>query len=1356
MKEKIYNKAGIIVALVMLGVFCPFAHAAEWYVDDDAITEVADGTSSHPYPTIQAAVSRAGANDVIYVAEGVYSSGEEQIDGIRYARVHVSGKSGLKIMGAGRGESVIVGSRNPASSDFEDGKDRYVGCVYVEDKSSNVVIEGFTLRDGEAKPLLEAGGYGGGLYAPDQNAYLVDCDIVHCSAAFGGAMQGGTAVRCLLKDSYGNSGPATRTSRLINCVIVGSRSSVGSRAVFNDSTLYNCTAIDNGASKWTLQGTKGAAYNCIFALNSTASVLADEKDSNSVFTDCVAASTAAGGFMQVAGPAVGDYRPLAGSDAVAAGRLSHLSSLSLPIGIDALKDITGATIAANGDGRINAGAIQEAVSPAGGALVFQDGVYEVDGVTNTQSFFTWVYPDRYPTQYCVRAILPAGQHLQRLCRIDPATGEEKRYLPALVPYRDGSMWMMPPPDPAISATNLQLVAETVLYVDPNEGAGSDTTGDGSQGNPYATLQKAVDSASGRTIVYLKPGEYTNDVQVGANGRGFFRLYQTSNSSSVRIVSTDGAANTIIRGQPDPDFEDGKGSNAIKGLYLKKFTILQDVTIADCYTDSSSGTGAAQYGAAVYADSSTSDGPPQVIDCIITNCHAVNYVAVNYIVMRRCRIFDSSTDAYYAVGGSNAENSGMPVFSCYLRGVENRLANSSGNGLFGGNSRIYQTTVVGTPGSGRTTGRANVSYNSIWYGGKDIYSTSVFTNCLVYGLDGDAQGVYAKGDPFISDISLSGSLCTNSPALGAGGVPSADNFGTDFWKVACGDIDGKPLAFDAEGHPTLGAFQTPDPMARVTVQEPVGGGWAFEDGREFDDINLGESEAISVVAAAGTRPCIGVRCNGTDYIFTNGQTSATIPYAIAVNGTNGLSGIYTTDWYVDERNGSDGNSGFWRTAAKKTLADAVAALASGDTLWVLPGVYTNGATLHDSRYTIKSRVVVTNGVSVRSTDGPQSTFIVGAPATIDPDDYGCGANAVRCAYVGQNSQLSGFTLTGGRVNLANGNSYDSFGAAVLGYDGGRGCVVENCVISNNVSFLGTAARCDLFSCRVMGNTVMDRASGLHKGNAFGSYFYGNRGPSVLAYPQLIWNCTVARENWRLTGDSLSASLGNAVDGSLYANSFFGSSVSTGASEVRMDHVVMHNGTIGANTVTNVVIIADSSGQEFADGVPVIGANVCVDAGDASLNTNALGAVDLNGCARVRNGRMDIGCFEADWCGKYSQKLSGRKSFAVVAADSQVVLEEGADLTIRSGMLAAEWTNTAERTRTYGCGVEVTGSGVLSVTLNGEAFATLARTDGAQRLEFSNDAATNSLVFTYTPSEDDGGWAILKEFSFQGGGFVMTLK
>ena len=1324
------NKTSILVALAMMVIFCPFAHAAEWYVDDDAVVEGADGTSAHPYPTIQAAVSRAGANDVIYVAAGVYSSGEELITGSRYARVHVSGKTGLKILGAGRGRSVIVGSRNPASSGFESGKERYVGCVYVADESSNVVVEGFTLRDGEATSTTDASGSGGGLYALDQKAYLVDCDIVHCAAALGGAMQGGTAVRCLLKDSYGNSGPAARSGRLINCVIVGSRSSTANRAVFNVSTLYNCTVIDNGASSATLQG-KSYAYNCIFALNSTASVLANEAlDANSVLTDCVAASTAAGGFMQVAGPAVGDYRPLAGSDAVAAGKSSHLSSLSLPAGIDALKDFAGATIVANGDGRINAGALQEAVSPAGGALVFQNGVYEVDGATNTQTFFTWVYPDRYPTQYCVRAILPAGQHLQRLRRNDPATGSEKRDLPALVPYRDGTMWMMPSPDPAISVTNLQIVAKTVLYVDPKEGSGSDTTGDGSEGNPYATLQKAVNAASGATIVYLKPGEYTNDVQVGESSRGRFRLYQSSNSSSVRIVSTDGAAKTVIRGQPDPDSEDGKGPNAIKGLYLNKFTILQDVTIADCYTDSSSGASAARYGAAVYADSSTSDGPPQVIDCIITNCHAVNFVAVNYIVMRRCRIFDSSTDAFYAVGGSNAGNYDMPVFSCYLRGVENRLANNNDNGLFGGNARIYQTTVVGTPGSGCTTGSANVSYNSIWYGGKNIYSTSVFTNCLVYGLNGEAQGVYAKGDPFISDISLSGSLCANSPALGAGGVPSADNFGIAFWKVACGDVDGKPLVFDAEGHPTLGAFQTPDPKARVIVQEPVSGGWAFEDGREFADLNLGESEAISVIAAAGTRPCIGVRCNGTDYFFTNGQASATIPYAIAANGTDGLSGIYTTDWYVDEGNGSDANSGFWRTAAKKTLSDAAAALAAGDTLWVLPGVYTNGATLHDSRYTIKSRVVVKSGVSVKSTDGPQSTFIVGASATIDSDDYGCGADAVRCAYVGLNAQLSGFTLTGGRVNLANGNSYDGFGAAVLGYDGGCGCVVENCMISNNVSYLGTAARCDLFSCRVMGNTVMDRASGLHKGNAFGSYFYGNRGASVLAYPQLIWNCTIARENWLLTGNTLSVSLQNAVDGSLYANSFFGSSVSTGSNEVRMDHVVMHNGTIGINTVTNVVIIANSIDQEFTDGVPVIGANVCVDAGDASLNTNALGTVDLNGCARVRNGRMDIGCFEADWCGKYSQKLSGRKSFAVVAADSQVVLEEGADLTIRSGMLAAEWTNAAGRMRTYGCGVEVTGNGVLSVTLNGEAFATVVRTDGAQRLEFSNAAAKQTVLCSRT--------------------------
>ena len=47
---------------------------ADWYVDDDASAEGADGSLAHPYPTIQQAVEAASANQTIYVAEGVYTN----------------------------------------------------------------------------------------------------------------------------------------------------------------------------------------------------------------------------------------------------------------------------------------------------------------------------------------------------------------------------------------------------------------------------------------------------------------------------------------------------------------------------------------------------------------------------------------------------------------------------------------------------------------------------------------------------------------------------------------------------------------------------------------------------------------------------------------------------------------------------------------------------------------------------------------------------------------------------------------------------------------------------------------------------------------------------------------------------------------------------------------------------------------------------------------------------------------------------------------------------------------------------------------------------------------------------------
>ena len=187
------------------------------------------------------------------------------------------------------------------------------------------------------------------------------------------------------------------------------------------------------------------------------------------------------------------------------------------------------------------------------------------------------------------------------------------------------------------------------------------------------------------------------------------------------------------------------------------------------------------------------------------------------------------------------------------------------------------------------------------------------------------------------------------------------------------------------------------------------------------------------------------------------------------------------------------------------------------------------------------------------------------------------------------------------------------------------------------------------------------------------------------------------------------------------------------------------------------MVDFSTQAFTDGVvPVAGANVAVDAADETLCTNAFAAADLRGFQRVANGRRDIGAYEADWRGKYAQKLGGGSGFAVTSADEQVVLEEGSPLTVRDGTLAAEWTNTSGKPRRYGCGVAVTGTGTLAVTLNGEPFATVAAADGAQHLEFKNALALNSLEFTYTPGENDSGWAVLSDLTRETGGLKLNIR
>jgi parallel beta-helix repeat protein len=104
---------------------------------------------------------------------------------------------------------------------------------------------------------------------------------------------------------------------------------------------------------------------------------------------------------------------------------------------------------------------------------------------------------------------------------------------------------------------------------------------------------------------------------------------------------------------------------------------------------------------------------------------------------------------------------------------------------------------------------------------------------------------------------------------------------------------------------------------------------------------------------------------------------------------------------------------WGTAATNIQQAIGAATVPGSLVLVTNGIYqTGGRAVYG--YSLMNRVAVTNGVEVRSVSGPGVTWIVGGGVGVGGTNN--GDDAIRCAYVGSNAVLSGFTLTNGHTRI----------------------------------------------------------------------------------------------------------------------------------------------------------------------------------------------------------------------------------------------------------------------------------------------------------------------------------------------------
>ena len=112
---------------------------------------------------------------------------------------------------------------------------------------------------------------------------------------------------------------------------------------------------------------------------------------------------------------------------------------------------------------------------------------------------------------------------------------------------------MPPGANDLSTTQVSLIAQWI-----DEGAleapavdysgpvwhvaitGSDETGDGSESNPYATIQKGLDLAQNSDTVLVHPGIYHEQLTMGSHSGHYYR-------DSIHVISSSGPENTIIDG-----------------------------------------------------------------------------------------------------------------------------------------------------------------------------------------------------------------------------------------------------------------------------------------------------------------------------------------------------------------------------------------------------------------------------------------------------------------------------------------------------------------------------------------------------------------------------------------------------------------------------------------------------------------------------------------------------------------------------------------------------------------------------------------------------------------------------------------
>jgi hypothetical protein len=242
---------------------------------------------------------------------------------------------------------------------------------------------------------------------------------------------------------------------------------------------------------------------------------------------------------------------------------------------------------------------------------------------------------------------------------------------------------------------------------------------------------------------------------------------------------------------------------------------------------------------------------------------------------------------------------------------------------------------------------------------------------------------------------------------------------------------------------------------------------------------------------------------------------------------------------------------WASAAH-VIQDAVDAADDGDVVLISNGTYSTGVRITPGA-SLSNRVVITNSITLRSLNGPESVCIMGAADPVG--DLGLGPAAVRCVFMYggsgwpySQSTLEGLTLSNGHTTSLDYNNIRAVGGGGVYFD--SLCVISNCVVTGSRALYGggvcgsgialdstvrgnearwfgggvhTRVNCEVHGCLVCHNSSSWHGGGFYAANSYDLITectivsnYAVYGGGVYSQGQLLEQCLIADNTSAIDG------------------------------------------------------------------------------------------------------------------------------------------------------------------------------------------------------------------------------------------------